>query len=477
MSQKILTAGTAIAAIAVGMRQLSAFPAHSSSAMQDTATPSSKSIDLTRSRSWFGCSACWVGDVNGDGHDDLAVGDVTFCIGQDEVGIVAIISSKDGAVLGTIRPEAGERYYGRQVKMLSGIQGGDLPILAISGLRENSNGELVGFVRAISVKGQTIFEASDAEGGRDFGMVMSTGEDADLDGVDDLIVGAPGWDSLGVCYVYAGGTGRLIHKWNDKGLGVRACSSVALLGDIDKDGIPEVAIGSPAIPAHAENLSAVSVRSGKTGEQVLLLVEPDRVRLFGSSITDTGDINADGISDFAVGAPAGYSRPKWKEYPSSAGRKPWGCVYLFSGADGKVIGTVSNEAGLRRPAEATTLSFVGDSFGERIVFNSGGEGIGSSCLLVSNHMSLPAGAIHCFAIPSLDCKWSFYGAITDSFGDFHLGYDLVDGGNGMDRFGVSTCNPWGGEDPCIRILRTIDGSELSRIASSDVRPRIGEKVR
>ncbi|MEQ1504247.1 MAG: thrombospondin type 3 repeat-containing protein, partial [Myxococcota bacterium] len=56
----------------------------------------------------FGASGAWLGDWNGDGVDDLAVGEPF----REKVGRVWVLSGSDGAVLDTLDPEKGEDGFG-----------------------------------------------------------------------------------------------------------------------------------------------------------------------------------------------------------------------------------------------------------------------------------------------------------------------------------------------------------------------------
>ena len=153
--------------------------------------------------------------------------------------------------------------------------------------------------------------------------------DINLDGIPDIVVGAPGDDdggldrgALWVLFMRADGRvgshqkisstiGGLTEAIGDgEGFG----SSVALIRDIDDDGASDVAVGLPGGDDGGTDrgevwIVSLSTTGTATGETVIsdsagnltaTLSDGDR---FGASIAGIGDVNGDGRGDLAVGAP------------------------------------------------------------------------------------------------------------------------------------------------------------------------------
>lgn len=81
----------------------------------------------------YGSSIARVGDVNGDGVDDIAVGDPTD-VGSAPPGggLVQVISGRDGGVLRTLRPGANDTSLGRHVSACGDVDGDGTPDVLVA---------------------------------------------------------------------------------------------------------------------------------------------------------------------------------------------------------------------------------------------------------------------------------------------------------------------------------------------------------
>jgi hypothetical protein len=83
--------------------------------------------------------------------------------------------------------------------------------------------------------------------------------------------------------------------------------TIAKIGDVDDDGVPDIAIGEPgADVGNQSEAGAVHVYSGASGSEIwsfdLGLSNTAGARL-GAAMADLGDISSDGYDDLIVGAP------------------------------------------------------------------------------------------------------------------------------------------------------------------------------
>jgi hypothetical protein len=216
----------------------------------------------------FGRALASIGDMDGDGVRDLVVGSRGDSGGRGAVHILFLNS--DGMVKAS-------------QKIASGIGGG--PMLA----------------------------TYDSFGGS----VASLG-DIDGDGVTDLAVGAQG-DSPGAVYVLflnPNGTANYLQKIASgigdaptlsTGFGV----SLASIGDIDGDGVTDLAVGAPFDDTGGESRGAVDILLLNTNGTVKSHVQiaggtgggPNlqNEHRFGVAVASLGDLDRDGVMDIAVG--------------------------------------------------------------------------------------------------------------------------------------------------------------------------------
>jgi len=158
-----------------------------------------------------------------------------------------------------------------------------------------------------------------------FGSVANLG-DHNLDGTTDLIVGAPARSDGGAAYVlFLNSTGTVNSSvqiglvsggfYGDIAAGDLFGQSVAAIGDVDGDGIGDIAIGAPGkatgilfnsgavwivlLNANGTVKDQIKIAHGQNGFPSVLAEED----FFGTSIAVLGDLNGDGINEIAVGAP------------------------------------------------------------------------------------------------------------------------------------------------------------------------------
>ncbi len=188
----------------------------------------------------LGWSVAGVGDANGDGRGDLLVG--TRVLGVRK-GYALLLSGRDG----------------KQIARFDGTGVADL-----------------------------------------FGTSVAAAGDLDRDGVSDLVVGAA---ASGVVRAFSGKTRRLLREWRVGSLPDLANHRLAGIGDIDGDRHGDLAFGLPlgGFPISG----TVFLVSGKTGRIIDTVGRSGPGQDFGWSIAPLGDVDGDGVADLASGEPRG----------------------------------------------------------------------------------------------------------------------------------------------------------------------------
>jgi hypothetical protein len=140
--------------------------------------------------------------------------------------------------------------------------------------------------------------------------------DLDKDGVPDLFVGD---STTGTANAYSGLDGSLLTNlsFHSNGASDGFGTSVAAIGDINGDGVPDLIVGAPGG-------NYVDLYSGAEGSPIARIDSPDGDGGFGLSVSSAGDVNGDGTPDFIVGAPSA----------SPGGKDGAGSAFVYSGQRG-----------------------------------------------------------------------------------------------------------------------------------------------
>jgi hypothetical protein len=299
----------------------------------------------------LGRSTTNLGDLDGNGVIDLAsagLGDDDGGLDQGAAYVIFLrpdrrvlktqkISELAGGFTGIL--DAGDQF-GRAMTGLGDLDGDGLPDLAVGSNYDDDGGTNRGAIYLLRLRADGTVKlttkisstqgrfAGPLRANDEFGRALAALGDMDGDGVTELAVGAPG-DSTGgsrrgavwVLFLNRDGTVKRRVKIAS-GLGgftgqLRNLDwfgfSLAKLGDFDHDGVVDLVVGAALDDDGAVNAGAVwllylrgdgtvkehrkisRLSGGFTGA----LEYPDQ---FGTSVAAIGDLDADGVTDVAVGA-------------------------------------------------------------------------------------------------------------------------------------------------------------------------------
>ena len=207
-----------------------------------------------------------------------------------------------------------------------------------------------------------------------FGYALASLGDVNGDSVPDYAVGAPYQDgdivskatgfgypqNVGKVFVIDGATFATLSEMNDpefevtqdQHFGGQLGRSLSVSADINSDGVADLIAGAPnhiANPNDKENkiidAGKALVFSGKDGALLFTLSDPveQEEGHFGIAVAALGDVNADGIADFVVGA-NGKDFGGEEESPDEGGTANVGQAFVFSGKTGALIRTLDDPA-------------------------------------------------------------------------------------------------------------------------------------
>jgi hypothetical protein len=172
------------------------------------------------------------------------------------------------------------------------------------------------------------------EDGGSLGWYVARLDDLDGDGRPDLAAGTPyatnaaGAPASGV-WVLSSADGRVLQHWIDTDRRGAFGSVIASIADLDGDGKGDVAVGSPGTEDQTRSIPGeVRIYSSGTGEELRRWSGTQPGEQYGRMIVATDDLDGDGVADIAVGAPW-YRR----EGADKVGR-----VEIRSGRNGAVLG-------------------------------------------------------------------------------------------------------------------------------------------
>ncbi|MFO1052923.1 MAG: FG-GAP-like repeat-containing protein [Planctomycetota bacterium] len=351
----------------------------------------------------LGTGVAFVGDLDGDGYDDIAGGARDAGVGN-EVGMIRAWSGRTGGVLWSYYGSAAVDYLGSSVSAAGDVDGDGFADV-IGGAPFESGSLAPGLARLLSGRDGSLLRTFSGDGrGDQFGRAVAGGGDLDGDGFCDVVVGAPfgdanGFDS-GYVRAFSGRSGQTLWTVAGEAVSDRFGLAVANAGDVNRDGFDDVIVGA-SVPSRAY------VLSGRDGTRIWLLSGATNSS-FGSAVGGAGDVDRDGYPDLVVGAPM-----------AAAPGAQAGEARLYSGRTGLQIRIVAT--GNTNDRLGTSVSCAGDV-----------DGDGHDDVLVGSILSdLPttdAGSVRVFSGADGSSLWTFLGPMTQSaFGTSVAGGGDIDG--------------------------------------------------
>jgi RHS repeat-associated protein len=325
----------------------------------------------------FGRSCAAIGDLNNDGNLDMVVGAHYADDGGTERGEVHVVFM-DSLPVAALKQATVEDYqkisdlsgdfmgvlgngdiFGYATSAIGDIDRDGIQDLLVTAPQDDDNGANRGAVWVLfmnydgSVKSHQKISSADGDftgalsNSDYFGISCATIGDLDADGVEDLAIGAYKDDDGGtdrgavwILFMNNDGTVSTHQKISDTQgnfTGILGNSdqfgvSIAAIGDLNRDGIMDLAVGANLDDDGGEDHGAIWILlmntdgtvsahqkiSDTDGGFTLDLSEDDE---FGKAIAGIGDLDRDGVLDISVGAP---------------GKSEGYVIQLFMNADGTV---------------------------------------------------------------------------------------------------------------------------------------------
>jgi len=240
------------------------------------------------------------GDFDGDGTLDLALGATADGAVHQGGGRVYVLSMSSFSTVATIDPLPGQFSLGTALAFLGDVDADGRDDLAV-GSRLSASGSS-GMLHVVTMPAQTpVFRTSIA--GVEHGSAIDTnharpGRDLDGDGVRDLWYGEP---SAARVRVFSGADGAVLRTYTDLG-GDNLGAGGGIVDDVNDDGFPDVLAGATANAVNAPRNGRVLLFSGRDGRRLRTLTHTGQSALLGSGAYLFADLDGDGIRDLLLAA-------------------------------------------------------------------------------------------------------------------------------------------------------------------------------
>ncbi len=247
----------------------------------------------------FGVAVTGVGDWNEDGCADFAVGTPPIVRNATAQGRVVVYSGRDRQVLRTFVNQVPGTWFGAELADIGDADGDGVHDLAIGG----NFGEAPGRVQLYSGStGELLQSWSDESTSNGFGLLITGIGDFDGDDHADLAISAicqdanQGTDRV---LVYSGHTGKLLTAMRGDHSGTMFGLSVAAYR-VRGQRLPWLAIGAPR---GGNSACGSVVLFDNAGQKVSTLLGPAGLSMFGAAVLATEDIDGDGRPELVVSSP------------------------------------------------------------------------------------------------------------------------------------------------------------------------------
>ncbi|MCC7541866.1 MAG: FG-GAP repeat protein [Deltaproteobacteria bacterium] len=380
----------------------------------------------------FGVACVAVGDIDGDGYPDLAIGSDGHGAGR---GIVHVYR---GSAAG-LQETPSQTLEAPAMLEVEGfghaLAGGDL----------DGDGYADLAIGAPYAEGGAVFVHRGGERGLSdapvvtirgrltewFGSTLASPGDTDGDGLVDLLVGDV-WHSsaarhAGRAFLYGGARGDVVSAATtavfeapDLEVDAEMASALGAVGDLDGDGFAEVVISSHFHDAEAAGEGVVYVyrgaRDGISMSPVLTIDSPtDSTGVEHGSRIAGGDLDGDGMADLVLGTPIA---------PSAAGTVRAGRVDVHVGRSGGIERAASRTlfGGAVDAHFGASVAVVGDVDADGIpdllvgaLLSSGGDGADGSAFVYLSSRGGLTGAPQRIDCPDSALSWFGVGAAASPF--------------------------------------------------------------
>lgn len=259
-------------------------------------------MDGSEASDWLGFAVAGITDLDADGYPDYLVSAPYANPGAtDSAGSVYVHSGATNELLFQFDGNRSFDQFGAALANAGDVNGDGIEDIIVGAPKVDSfilglarNGSAYVFSGA---NGGLLYRIEGSQDSESLGAAVSGAGDVDMDGFDDFIVGAPGYNSFhGTARVHSGATGAVLFQFDGVDPAGQLGATVASPGDVNNDGHADIAVGSSTVDSSGITDSGLAaIYSGATGNLLYQYLGTNYQDWLGRSIAGAGDVNADGL--------------------------------------------------------------------------------------------------------------------------------------------------------------------------------------
>ena len=261
-----------------------------------------------RNGDFFGAAVAGAGDVNRDGHAEVLVGAPLNDGSGPDAGRAYVFSGRTYKLLRKLHAGDEGDFFGSATDWSADLNADGRPELIVGA--QNGGPTTGGKTYVFSARnGRTLFTMTPPASAVEFGSFFVAGVgDVNGDGTGDVYAADYADGSLGPgtgrAAVHSGADGTELQSWTGSEAG-EGLGPGREAGDVDGDGLVDLAIGSYTSSDGAAQAGKVEIFSGVDGSLIRRITSTTPFENLGFDVVGVGDLSGDGIPDLLISAASG----------------------------------------------------------------------------------------------------------------------------------------------------------------------------